>query len=873
MKRILLFSAVLLCLSWAASAQRLPDTAVASHYKITLAPDLQKATFDGDEIIDVRVTKPTNEIVLNAADITFAEVSITSGGKTQMAKVTTDDKKEMATLAVANQLPAGPAQLHIKYSGVLNDKLKGFYLSKTTARNYGVTQFEATDARRAFPAFDEPAYKATFDITLIVDKGDTAISNGRIVNDQPGPGDEKHTLTFETTPKMSTYLVAFLVGDFKCVEGSQDNIPIRVCAVPEKAQLGQWALESAKAILAYYNRYYEIKYPFKKLDLIALPDFAAGAMENTAAITYRDVALLVDPATASVGQRKGVAGVDAHEMAHQWFGDLVTMAWWDDVWLNEGFATWMTSKPLKAWKPEWNEDIDDVQGTSGSLNVDASKNTRPIHARAGEADTPDQIAQLFDGIAYGKTAAVLRMIEHYLGEETFRAGVNSYLKQHAYGNAKSDDFWNAMTAVSKKPVDKIMPTFVNQAGAPMLRVTSQCSGNKGTLNISQTRFYEDPELLRQGTGELWQVPICIKTPSGTPRCEVITQKQQVVALNACPQWTYINAGGYGYFRTNYSPEMIAKLSAVAEKEFRPGERIMLLGDEWAMVRAGQHTIGEYLDVVAGLKDDRTRQVIQTYLGPLGYINARIASGTEKDEYRAWLRNFLRPLVNELGWKPKPGESDEMRELRPSVLGAMGFTARDPQVLNEAKGLAQQYMQDPTSVDPNVAGLVLSLAAVQGDEALYNAYLAKLQSSTSPEQYYRYATALTSFRDPKLVERTLNAVLTPAVRSQDMGNALFSMFGDDDTRPLAWNFFKTHFAEIDKKSGGGLGGGYGGLASSFCSEDAKQDVQQWFTQHPDPTPRGFQRGMERLNDCLRIRQEQGPKLSGWLKEHAAASTGQ
>jgi aminopeptidase N len=870
MRRFVIFTAVVLCLAFTASAQRLPVTAVPSHYKITLTPDLQAATFDGDETIDVRVSKPANQIVLNSADIKFGDVIISSGGKSQTAKVTIDDKAEMATLAVDNQLAAGPAQIHIKFTGILNDKLKGFYLSKTKARNYAVSQFEATDARRAFPSFDEPAYKSTFDISLVVDKGDTGISNGKIVTDTPGPGDGKHTLTFETTPKMSTYLVAMLVGDFKCVEGSQDNIPIRICAVPEKAQLGQLALESAKAILAYYDKYYEIKYPFKKLDLIALPDFSAGAMENTAAITYRDVLLLADPATASVGQEKSIAGVAAHEMAHQWFGDLVTMQWWDDIWLNEGFATWMSSKPVKAWKPEWNVELDDVQGTSGSLGLDSSKNTRAIHAAAGEADTPDQIAQLFDGIAYGKTAAVLRMIEHYLGEESFRAGVNSYLKQHAYGNAKSDDFWNAMTAASKKPVDKIMPTFVNQAGAPMLTVSSQCSGNKGTLNISQTRFYEDPEVQKQGSNELWQVPICIKSGTGAPQCEVIRQKQQTVALNSCPQWAYINAGGYGYFRSNYSPEMIAKLSAAAEKELKPAERIMLLGDEWALVRAGQHPIGEYLDVVAGLKDDRTRQVIQTYLGPLSYIGTRVVSGAERNQYRAWLRNFLRPLANELGWKPKPGESDEMRELRPAVLGAMGFTARDPQTLQEAKTLAQQYMQDPTSVDPNVAGLVLNLAAIQGDEALYNAYLAKMEAAKTPEQFYRYAGALTSFRDPKLVERRLNSVLTPAVRSQDMGNAIFSLMGDDETRDIAWNFFKTNFTELNKKSGGGLGGGWGGLASSFCSENSKQDLQQWFTQHPDPTPRALRRGMERLNDCMRIQQTQSPKIETWLSQHAAAS---
>ena len=872
MKRLIV---VVLALCAVAGAQRLPDTVIPQHYRLMLTPDLKAATFAGEETIDVRVAKPVSEIVLNAADIQFGEVTVTAGGKTQTAKVTSDEGKQMATFALEKPVPAGAASIAIKFSGILNDKLQGFYLSKTKRRNYAVTQFEATDARRAFPSFDEPALKATFDISLVVDSGDTAISNGRIVNDKPGPGEGKHTLTFETTPKMSTYLVAMLVGDFKCTEGSQDNIPIRVCAVPEKAQLGDWGLETAKAILAYYDKYYAVKYPFKKLDLIGLPDFSAGAMENTAAITYREQALLLDPKTASVGQKKGVASVNAHEMAHQWFGDLVTMQWWDDVWLNEGFATWMSSKPLKAWKPEWNVDIDDVQGTSGSLGIDASKNTRAIHAAAGEADTPAQIGQLFDGIAYGKTAAVLRMLEHYLGEQAFRSGVNSYIAQHSYGNAKAADFWNAMAQSSKKPVDKIMPTFVNQAGAPLLTVTAQCSANKTELNISQQRFYEDPAAMKQGSAELWQVPICIKSAGMTaPKCEVLTQKQQTVAVNGCGDWTYVNAGGYGYYRSNYSPEMIKKLSAAAEKGLRPEERIMLLGDEWAMVRSGLHPIGEYLDVVAGLQSDRTRQVIETYMGPLSYIGDRIANKADLEQYRGWLRSFLRPLVNELGFEPKPGESDEVRELRPTVIGAMGYVARDPQVLQTARELANRYIQDPASVDPNVVGVALALAAVQGDEQLYNTYLAKSQSATSPEQYYRFANALTQFRDPKLAERTLDRVLSPSVRTQDMFGGLFGVMGNPDTREVAWNFFKTHFAEIEKKSAGGLGGGFGGVAGMFCSEQAKQDVQQWFKEHPDPgSQRGFLRGMERLNDCMRIQQTQGPKLNDWLKEHATSAPGQ
>ncbi|MGH9521138.1 MAG: M1 family metallopeptidase [Terriglobales bacterium] len=867
MKRLIVV-AILLSLALTAAAQRLPGTAIPSHYKLTLTPDLKNATFTGDEVIDVNVPKPTTDIVLNSADIDFGDVTITSGGKSQKATVTTDSKAEMATLKVAQPIPAGPANLHIQYKGILNDKLKGFYLSKTKERNYAVSQFEATDARRAFPSFDEPDLKATFDITLVVDQGDTAISNGQIVKDTPGPEAGKHAISFSTTPKMSTYLVALLVGDFKCLSDSQDGTPIRVCAPPSEVEQGKFALESAKHVLAYYDQYFAIKYAYKKLDLIAIPDFAAGAMENTAAITFRDIAILTDEKTASIGHLKGVAETVAHEMAHQWFGDLVTMDWWDDIWLNEGFATWMSSKPIAAWKPEWNIAIDEAGNTNGSLNVDASATTRPIHATANEATTPDEISQLFDGIAYGKSAAVLRMVEHYLGEQNFRAGVNLYLKKHEYANAKAADFWNAMTESSKKPVDKIMPTFVNQAGAPMLTVTSKCAGNKATLNISQTRFFEDPSRLQQGTDEIWQVPLCIKSSTGAQHCEVLTQKQQTVNLNGCPEWSYLNSGAYGYFRSNYSHEMVSKLAADAEKGLSPAERLMLLGDEWAMVRAAQHPIGEYLDVVTGMRNDRTRQVVQAYLGPLSYIADRIASPSDLDQYRAWVRNFLRPMVNELGWTPKPGEDAETRALRASVLGVMGDIGRDPQTLSEAKTLAEQYMKDPSSVDPNIAGVVLGLAALNGDAQLYDQYIAHIHSAKTPEDYYRYGGALSDFRDPKLAERTLNAALSPAVRSQDMGLIMFGVFGNDETRELAWDFFKSHFADIDKKSGGGLGGGFGGLAGVFCSEQAKQDLQNWFQQHPDPTPRAFRSGMERLNTCIRIRQDQGPKLADWLKQHAA-----
>ncbi len=347
-------------------------------------------------------------------------------GKTINGTAKPDEQQQFAVLTFDQPLAAGPAQLHILYKGILNDKLRGFYLSKGTNRNYATTQFESTDARRAFPSFDEPAYKATFDIALTIDQGDTAISNGSIANDAPaGPG--RHTLTFTQSPKMSTYLVAMAVGDWKCSSGDQDGIPIRVCSTPDKVQLTPYALESAKQILHFYNNYYSIKWPYKKLDVLAVPDFEAGAMENTAAIFYRETALLIDDQHASVGAHKGVFGVLAHEMAHQWFGDLVTMQWWNDIWLNEGFATWMAPHPEIAVHPEWKGEIGEAAQTAGVLGIDARKTTRAIRQ---QATTPAEINELFDGIAYGKAASVILMVENYVGPEVFRKGVNAYLSEH-----------------------------------------------------------------------------------------------------------------------------------------------------------------------------------------------------------------------------------------------------------------------------------------------------------------------------------------------------------------------------------------------------------------------------------------------------------
>ena len=469
-------------------AQRLPGGAVPEHYDITVEPDLAAATFAGTEKIELRLEKPARAIVLNAAEISFGQVSVTVRGRTLDAAVTVDPAKEQVTFTLPEQLPAGPAAIQLTYRGILNDQLRGLYLSQANNRRYAVTQLEATDARRMFPSFDEPAMKATFSLTAIIDAADHAISNGAVISDTPGPRPGKHTVAFDATPKMSTYLVALAVGDFECIEGAADGTPIRICSTPDKKGLTGFALESAQRILRYYNRYYSVKYPFKKLDVVAVPDFAAGAMENVGAIFYRESYLLADPTAASTSVKKNVAIVLAHEMAHQWFGDLVTMQWWDDIWLNEGFANWMESKPVEDWKPEWHIELDDVQANQSAMGLDALRSTRPIRSKAS---TPAEISELFDAIAYEKGAAVVRMVERWIGEEAFRKGVNAYLEKFKYGNARAEDFWTTLARSSGKPVDRVMKSFVDQPGVPLVSVAITCSGHAGFAAISQQRYVRE----------------------------------------------------------------------------------------------------------------------------------------------------------------------------------------------------------------------------------------------------------------------------------------------------------------------------------------------------------------------------------------------
>jgi aminopeptidase N/puromycin-sensitive aminopeptidase len=545
------------------------------------------------------------------------------------------------------------------------------------------------------------------------------------------------------------------------------------------------------------------------------------------------------------------------------------MKWWDDIWLNEGFATWMETKPVAKWKPEWNYNLDDVSGTGQTLNTDSLDNTRPIHQAA---ETPAQIQELFDGIAYGKASSVLRMLESYLGEETFRAGVNAYLQAHQYANATADDFWDAQAKTSHKPVDKIMPTWVKQPGTPIVNVKAQCSGNTTSVALSQTRYYFDRKKFEAPNDQLWQIPLCLKgSASGdAAKCELMTKREESFTLPGCSTWVLANAGATGYYRTGYQPDAVRALAADAETKLSPAERIALQNDIWASVRIGREPVGDYLAFAQGLQADRNRAVVDDVLGRLNYIGQYLVNDNDKEEFHAWLRQYLAPAMKELGWESKPGESDEQKTLRTRLIGTLGYEAHDPDALAQARKIADQALADPSSVDHELAGSAFELTAMNADSAFYDKLMAGLKNPKSPEEYYMYLYPLSAFSDPKLLQRTLDYAVSPDVRSQDSLSLIRAVMNNPAGEKLAWDFVQSHWDAVAKVGGPFASAEIVGATSGFCDAGMRDQVTAFFSAHKvAAAERTYKQSIERINNCVDLKSQQEPQLASWLGQHQNA----
>ncbi|HEX8800999.1 MAG TPA: M1 family aminopeptidase, partial [Terriglobales bacterium] len=598
-----------------------------------------------------------------------------------------------------------------------------------------------------------------------------------------------------------------------------------------------------------------------------------GAMENWGAITYRETALLVEEKTGSVSARKDVAGTIAHEMAHMWCGDLVTAAWWDDIWLNEGFATWMASHPLQAWKPDWLIGQDVVDGIFYSLNRDAVQNTRPIHQ---DVETRGQIDSVFDGIAYGKTAAVLHMLESYLGPEIFRAGVNLYLKEHAYGNATATDFWNAMARSSLKPVDQIMPTFVMQPGEPYIAVSSQCVNGSTNLALAQKRFFNSAETFHAANEQKWQVPVCTKEIGTTSPadCLLLIESQQKFPLKGCPQFLFPNKGAMGYYRYNYDTAALQALGSSAEQLLTPEERISLIGNEWALMQVGLHGVGDYLALGAQFKNTTGYVLLDNFFTQLQFVDRNLVTASDRPAFQAWLNQTFSPLLQQLGYTARPGDTPIEKQKRAVLLYGLGNIGNDPDAIAQANVIVQQYVKDPASLDGSLADAAVKVAAHHGDAVLYAQYREQLKNNLPPEAHYLFFYALAEFPNPEPAQLTLSWSLTPEVRNQDL-YILDSLVDNPSIRGVSWDFMRQHFDEVDKKIGTGLWGGdlYVAAGYSFCDEKLRAELEDFYRRHQfEGKEREEKRMLERISDCIALRNQQQEKLSAWLQQNGNPMNG-
>jgi puromycin-sensitive aminopeptidase len=832
---------------------RLPRSVVPERYELRIEPDLTTATFRGAEDVAVHVAEATDEVVLNANDLAVTAAWVVADGDRRVeATVHLDDEAERLTLRLGEQLAPGRATVHLEFEGTINDKLKGLYRSvyedaDGVERVIATTQMEPTDARLAFPCWDEPDLKAVFAVTLVVEDGLLAVSNaaetGRTTLD-----DGRVEVRFADTIPMSTYLVAFVVGPLVATAPVDvDGVPLRVIHVPGKEHLTDYALEVGAFCLRLFADYYEIPYPGDKCDLIALPDFAAGAMENLGAITFREAVLLVDPEAVTQTELQRVADVIAHELAHMWFGDLVTMKWWNGLWLNEAFATFMELAAVDAFKPEWQRWVAFTNERAAAFAVDALASTRPIEF---PVRSPEEAEGMFDLLTYQKGASVLRMLEQYLAGDGFRDGIRRYLKANEFGNAETTDLWDAIEAASGQPVRRIMDTWIFQGGHPVVGVERTVDG----FRFTQRRF----RFLPDDGSATWAVPLLVSFDGGPPEQVLLEGESLDVTREA--KDVVVNAGGHGFYRVRYSPELLSDLGGRIG-ELEPVERALLVEDAWAAVLAGDTPAPAFLDLARRFAGETDPAVWTTLAGALGGID-RILDGEPRTRFQAYVADLVRPTVERLGWEPGFGESELLAQTRQLVLSLLGGLGNDADAQARARRvLDAELAGQPT--DPNVAAAAVSIVAGVGDEADWDRFLERFRTTTSPQESLRYLYALAAFPSPALAERTLDMTLGE-IRTQNAPFVIFHLLTNRDVQDVAWSFVTREWDRlVERFPDNTIPRLLGGVVTLSRPEQAA-DVEGFIAAHPVPQgAKTVEQHLERLRVNVALREREAEQVAGYL----------
>jgi puromycin-sensitive aminopeptidase len=846
------------------SPYRLPRTTIPTRYEITLRPDLENASFKGSVVIEADIVEAGSEIWLNAAELDISSATVHPvGGEEIQATVALHEDTERAQLTLAKAVRPGKHTIHLDFTGILNDKLRGFYRSKFTdtqgkERLIATTQFESTDARRAFPCFDEPEFKAVYGVTLVVPQDLFAVSNGPMVSEKPN-GDGTKSVVFGDTMKMSTYLVAFIVGPFEATPPvNVDGVPLRIVHPIGKGHLTGYALKAGAHALKFFTSYYGIRYPGQKLDMIAVPDFAFGAMENLGCITYREVLLLVDEKRSTQPELMRIADVIAHEIAHMWFGDLVTMRWWNGIWLNEAFATFMATAATDAFNPGWHRWVQFSLDRSAAFDVDSLDKTRPIEV---EVNSPQDADAMFDLLTYEKGGSVLRMLEQYLGEERYRDGIRHYLDKHQYANTETSDLWDAIEHVTGEPARSVMDSWIFQRGYPLVSV--ELSGDT-TLKISQQRFRYTP--VPGGDATLWQVPVVLRYSAAGEEYEerlLLHERSREVKLNGRPDWLIANAGGNGFYRVRYSPDLLQALTPRMMDALQPIERYGLVDDTWAAVQSGATPATAFLEFARGFENETDLDVWTVLSGALGAMD-RLLDGEARKVFQGILGRLYGAALARLGWEPKQGESSRDLELRGALIRALAASAKDADALKRARALHARYLEDPDAVEPNVAAAAASAVASDGSSSDYQVFTQRFKSASTPQEERRYQSLLGAFPGGAEMENTLKMTLNGEVRTQDAPYLLVYCLMNREQGPKAWKFISESWDEIVKKFPDNSIVRMAGGVRSLSKPELAAEVEKFFETHKVPTGElTMQQHLEKLRVNVALREREAARLAASL----------
>ncbi len=840
-----------------ASPYRLPRSATPSRYALEVETDLEASRFRGALDVEITIHEPTSRIVLNAVGLEVgpAWITSTSGERVDAERLELDDEAERLTVHLPTEVGPGEHVLHMGFAGRLNDKLLGYYRSTYrdedgTEHVIGTTHFEPTDARRAFPCWDEPDLKAVFAITLVADEGLAILANAPEVAREPA-GNGRVRVRFADTMPMSTYLVAYCVGRLELTEPIDvDGVPLRIAHVPGKGHLTPFALEVGAFALRFFSQYYGIPYPDRKVDFIALPDFAAGAMENLGLITYRETYVLIDPERSTQAECEAVTGVIAHELAHMWFGDLVTMRWWNGLWLNEAFATFMENLVVHAFRADWDAWSSFRRTCSVAFDVDALDSTRPIEY---PVRSPNDAHGMFDTLTYTKGAAVLRMLEQYLGPDRFRDSIRRYLRQHAHGNTETHDLWDAMEAETGEPASRIMDGWIFQGGYPIVSVEQV----DGDLRFSQERFrYEGGD-----DGSRWDVPLLVRRSDGDDVERILVPPGGARLAVDPGSLAVANADESSFVRVRYANGLLERVSANLPA-LRPIERYGVVDDTWAAVVAGSVPVREYLRFLRRLEGEDDLYVWQLILASLGTLD-RFVEGATRDRLHAWIRELLAPVATALGPQPAAGEADLRRSLRGAVLSSLALLGDDAEAVARSRELEERASAGD-GVDPPLAAAAIAVVAATGTAEDYERYDVARERMPTPQQQLRYLYALADFRVPELLDRTLEKTLTDAIRPQNGPFVQSRAIANRELGERAWAFVKEHWDESCRRFNPSSIIYIAEGARYLTTPELQRDAEAFFAEHPIPqSGKMLEQVLERQRIGTSFRARATPELEAFF----------